>query len=267
MTSSTTDRLSARDLEKLIREVEPSALLVPARILRRVIKKHCGLSGLGLRVPHRKSYILPSNDLLSIASPGELGLEPGALLPELLFLFPTPSDTRLESSSTEEMLLRYWGFLFHLEIHRAFERLRQEGKLTEPAVRARIRRIGVVEFEEAEEVLRQENYLLKPGPDAGNPDLWPGDLSGTYEEFAAVYLSPTTKPSRRSSPKTPITPPSSIAPGCAGPAIRFLLAQLLLPNRTSRKSATSRKGSSPRCCARAPIPRRGAATRCAPPSF
>jgi hypothetical protein len=188
MTASTADRLSARDLEQLLREVEPAALLVPARILRRVIKKDCGLGGLGLRVPHRKSYILRRDNLLAIATPRELDLEPGTALPEVVMLFPIPSDARLGKSPAGEVLLRYWGLLFHLRVHRAFERLRLEGKLDESSVRERIRRIGVVEFEEAREVLHQENFLLKPGPDATDVKLWPGDLSGTYEEFAAVYL-------------------------------------------------------------------------------
>ena len=42
------------ELEKVLSAADPAALLVPPRILRRVIKKHSGLTGPGLQVPHRQ---------------------------------------------------------------------------------------------------------------------------------------------------------------------------------------------------------------------
>ena len=45
-------------LQVALSAVDPSAVLLPRRILRRVIKRHNGLGGLGLGVPHRKSTIL-----------------------------------------------------------------------------------------------------------------------------------------------------------------------------------------------------------------
>ena len=64
--------LGLPELEQAIHAVDPRALLVPQRILRRVIKQHAGIAGIGLRVPHRKTYILSRQDLLAIVEPPEL---------------------------------------------------------------------------------------------------------------------------------------------------------------------------------------------------
>jgi hypothetical protein len=188
MDATDADPLSLPELDRLLREVDPAVLLVPPRILRRVIKRHSELPGLGLRVPHRKSYILPRDDLLRIATPGELGLQPGQDLPELLLLFGQPDERRLRTSNAGKVLLRCWRMLFHAHVHLAFERLRAAGQLDEAAMRQRVERIGIVAFEEAREVLRQENYLLAAADGAPGKQLWPGDLAAVYEEFAAVYL-------------------------------------------------------------------------------
>jgi hypothetical protein len=188
MTAHNPDSLTPDSLGRLLQEVEPAALLVPPRILRRVIKQHCGLGGLGLRVPHRKSYIVPREDLLSIASLGELGLRLEQTLPQTVLLFPTPDPGRLASCSPGNVLLRYWRLLFHSHVHLGIGRLRAAGRLDEAALRDRIRRIGVVEFEEAREVLRQEHYLLAAVSAAPGETLWPGGDASAYEEFAAVYL-------------------------------------------------------------------------------
>jgi hypothetical protein len=182
------DSLTPQSLQRLLQEVEPAALLVPPRILRRVIKQHCGLGGLGLRVPHRKSYILPREDLLRIASPGELALGPEHVLRDTVLLFPTPAPTRLRTSPAGRVLLRYWRLLFHAHVHLAMGRLREAGRLDDASMRERMRRIGAVEFEEAREVLRQENYLLAANVDSPGAGSWPGGPGGVYEEFAAVYL-------------------------------------------------------------------------------
>ncbi|MBZ0231073.1 MAG: hypothetical protein K8M05_01875, partial [Deltaproteobacteria bacterium] len=57
------------------------AVLVEDRVLRRIIKRHRDIPGLGLQVPHATSYSLPRAALGALVEPGEL---PGALdrLPE-----------------------------------------------------------------------------------------------------------------------------------------------------------------------------------------
>jgi hypothetical protein len=191
MNASPAFPLTAGDLASLLREVEPAALLVPPRILRRVIKQHRGLSGPGLRVPHRKSYILPRADLLAIATPAELRLAPQASPPDVALLFPTPAPPLL-ARPPGEVLLRYWRLLFHSRVHLALAAQRAAGKLDGPALRRRVARLGAVAFDEARAVLHQEQFLLPCGHtthDGGLP-LTPrqAEAAGVYEEFAAVYL-------------------------------------------------------------------------------
>src|SRR5438046_3645857 len=82
--------LTLSDLERALVAADPAALLVPARILRRVIKKDGGLTGPGLQVPHRKSYVIGREALLAIADRADLGVKPDRELPETVLLFPEP---------------------------------------------------------------------------------------------------------------------------------------------------------------------------------
>jgi hypothetical protein len=172
-----TTTLTADELQRLLTAADPAAVLVPPRILRRVIKRHGRVEGLGLQVPHRKSYVLGREELFAIAGPGELGLAPGRQLPDTVILLPRPAASKLASRPAELTLRKYWHLLFHARVHAALRQRRHDGALDEKAVRDRVRRLGLTEFAEARLVLRQENFLLPPGDDAT-----------AYEEFAALFL-------------------------------------------------------------------------------
>jgi hypothetical protein len=174
MTATLSDVLTVAELQRLVAQVEPAALLVPPRILRRVIKKDRELAGPGLQVPHRKSYIVARDRLLRIAAEDELGVEPGRELPPTLLLLPRPDWQPVEERDRARTLLRYWRLLFHARVHLAFQQARSASDGFLPS---RIQRIGLTEFNEATAVLQQERYLLPPG-----------DAATAYEEFAAVYL-------------------------------------------------------------------------------
>ncbi len=173
MSATLPDVLTVAELQRLLAQVEPAALLVPPRILRRVIKRDRELAGPGLQVPHRQSYIVSRDRLLQIAAEDELGLEPGRELPPTLILLPQPDRQRLAEGDRARSLLRYWRLLFHARVHLAL----QEARITGDSLRLRLQHIGLTEFNEATAVLRQERYLLPPG-----------DAATVYEEFAAVYL-------------------------------------------------------------------------------
>jgi len=173
MSAKSTDVLTIAELQRLVMQVEPAALLVPSRILRRVIKRDRGLVGLGLQVPHRKSYVIARERLLRFTSPNEVGLELDELPPTLVLL-PRPDWQPREERQRARTLLRYWRLVFHARIHLA---LQQAHERSSGGLRSRIQRLGVTEFNEATAVLRQEHYLLPPG-----------DAATAYEEFAAVYL-------------------------------------------------------------------------------
>jgi hypothetical protein len=180
MNDTRTTFLTSAELSEILRQTDPSALLVPPRILRRVIKQDRKLAGLGLQVPHRKSYVIGRDALLRIASRDELDVAADRVLPDILLLFPRPDAEKLERRGREQTLLKYWRLLFHARVHRALEQHLTAGKLTQEAVAERIAAIGRIEFDEARAVLRQENFLL---PHAGR-----GETFTEYEEFAALFL-------------------------------------------------------------------------------
>lgn len=165
------------DLKQALAEAAADALLVPPRILRRVIKEDRNLRGLGLGVPHRKSYTISADALTRLASPAELGLEPDAPLSQTVLLLARVARRDEHTLPSEQELLKYWRLLFHARIHAELERRAAAGQLTLERVRQHIARLGPVAFAEIRGVLRREHMLLPPA-----------DELGVFIEFAAVYL-------------------------------------------------------------------------------
>ncbi|MBI1918093.1 MAG: hypothetical protein HYS12_25660 [Planctomycetes bacterium] len=168
--------IGTAELQRVLSSADPAALLVPPRLLRRVIKQDCGIPGMGLQVPHRKSYVVGRETLLTIAERDELGLAAATELPPTIVLLGCP-ETWLAAHTRSQALLRYWRLLFHARIDQALNQQFADGKLTDAALREKVQRLGQVEFEEACQVLRQENFLLPPG-----------DLRICFREFVALYL-------------------------------------------------------------------------------
>ena len=169
--------MSPAELEEALRAADPSVFLVAPRILRRVIKQDAGVSGIGLRVPHRKTYVIRRDRLLAIVDRDELDAQPDVELPEHAILMARPTSEMLRNLTPEEALVKYWRQLFHARVHLAIEEQMAAGQLGEADIRARIQQIGTTQFEEIRSVLRQEEYLLPPKSDAV-----------VYVEFVAVYL-------------------------------------------------------------------------------
>jgi hypothetical protein len=167
--------LSVPELERLLKSVDPAVLLVPPRILRRMLRS-CGTSApVGFYVPHRKSFVCTAERLLAVAEPQELGLERGRPLPEAIILLPRPEPQALAGRYRGDVLVKYWRLLFHAAVHRTLESA--PARLDAAAVGDRVRALGLAEFDEIRQVLRQERYLA--GAD--------GDRA-VYVEFAAVIL-------------------------------------------------------------------------------
>lgn len=145
-----------------------TVVLVTPRVLRRVIKTHRSVPGIGFDVPHGFSYVLPKTELIELSQEEELGV-PADSLADSVILLERPDGTR-EAWENEA---RLWRQTFHASIHHEIE----QRKLTLPDVRARINAIGQTEFDEIRFVLRQDDLLLPPDDDLG-----------AYIEFAATYL-------------------------------------------------------------------------------
>jgi len=173
MTDRDAPPLDLAELRRVLRSADPAAFLVPPRILRRVIKHDCQIAFVGLQVPHRKTYVIGRDVLLTFTTRDELGIEPDQFIPATVILIARPDGELLAKMPRGPALLKYWRLLFHARVHIAFaERL-----LAKDALCERIQKMGSTEFDEIRAVLRQEKYLLPPRDDVT-----------TYEEFAAAYL-------------------------------------------------------------------------------
>ena len=177
MSASAVVPINLSELGRLIQAVEPGAILVPERLLRRAIKFDRKLTMIGLRVPHRTNFVIGRETLLGLADRDEIGIAPERELPETVILLAPPEEEELATTPREEILVQVWRQLFHARVHLAIAGRIAEHRLTRALVRARIQEIGRPEFDEIRTVLRQENYLLPPR-----------DELTVYEEFAAFYL-------------------------------------------------------------------------------
>lgn len=177
MASRLDDSLTVEELEAGLAAVERSAVLAPPRILRRVIKQDRQIGGIGLKAPHRKTYLIDAARLLQIVARDELDLAADAPLVGTIVLLPRPDADYLASLTAGEARIKYWRLLFHARVHLALDQKLADGALDAAAVRERIARIGPSAFEEIRTVLRQEDLLLPPVDDLA-----------VYLEFAAVYL-------------------------------------------------------------------------------
>jgi len=163
------------ELDRLLRAADPTSRLIAPRLLRRIIQHDRRLTGLGLHVPHHKSYLVDREKLVQLADRDEFGAP--SELPAQLLLIARPEPAELAALPRDGALLAYWRLLFHGAVHRAIAGRIARHQLSPAAVRERIHRIGQVEFNEIRTVLRQEGYLLPPR-----------DELTAYEEFAALYL-------------------------------------------------------------------------------
>src|ERR1700712_5118254 len=95
-----------------------AAVLLDDRVVRRVIKKHRRLPGIGLQVPHAQCYTLPRAELAALVERDELAVEP-ATLPEPVAIF-SGSRTALAAGEPAE-LSRAWRMIFHARVHQALD--------------------------------------------------------------------------------------------------------------------------------------------------
>ena len=150
------------------------AVLVEDRLLRRLIKRHRHVPGLGLQVPHAEGYALARAELLALIDPAELSVDIERL-PERVAVI---TGGRVElARGVPAAWSAAWRAIFHAHVHHAFDALAAADKLGAAAVRQRINALGQTEFDEARMVLRQEDLLLPPADDPG-----------AYVELVALYL-------------------------------------------------------------------------------
>jgi hypothetical protein len=158
--------MTVQELQERLRARHPEALLVPGRLLRRVLRSDRQVAT--RRLPHAFLHEVTRDTLLVHVTLEELGLLSGQELPEWVLLLPAP-----EGPITPAVLFDYSRLLFHGAAHRRFRQLNLEGEV----LQQRIAELGEVEFAEARDVLRQENRLFSSNDDRE-----------VYEEFATWFL-------------------------------------------------------------------------------
>jgi hypothetical protein len=169
-------RLPVSSLEMIIRDAAPDALLVDSRLIRRVIRLDRRLPGMGLRVPHVKTYIIERARLLALVDRKEL--EPVTELPPVTILLGRPPEkVDLNGGSFEDLLWQYWRLLFHARVHLEIENRFSNVEERQTIASMRRQQLGELKFAEIRSVLLQDGFLFEEHTD------W-----DVYAEFAAVSL-------------------------------------------------------------------------------
>jgi len=161
---------------------DPSAYLVEARVIRRVIRERDGIANLAAALPHTQSQVVGAEDIRKFAHPDELGLNAFDSLADECLLICEPENGELDHWPLKELKQQVWRRLFHAKIDRAF---RHSTPAANPNVfRGNIAAFGQVEFDEAHYVLRSELRLMSPN---SREEAW-RELAAVYFEFR--YFEP-----------------------------------------------------------------------------
>ncbi len=161
---------------------DPSAYLVEARVIRRVIRERDGVANLAAALPHTQSQVVGAEDIRKFAHPDELGLNAFDSLAEECLLICEPENGELDHWPLKELKQQVWRRLFHAKIDRAFRHSTSAGN--SDVLRSNIAAFGQVEFDEAHYVLRSELKLMSPN---SREEAW-RELAAVYFEFR--YFEP-----------------------------------------------------------------------------
>ncbi|MGO9464302.1 MAG: hypothetical protein ACLQVF_09120 [Isosphaeraceae bacterium] len=170
--------IELEQLQRALAAADPAAILVPARILRRVVRVDRGLRW--LVGEHPTSYVIAGAALQAIVDGTELGRAPAAPWPSTALLIAQPEPEELAQKDSGVVLTEVWRRLFRARVERELDAAFESAKIEPAGLAARIDAIGPTEFEEARAVLRQDGLLLAPASDLA-----------AYTEFAAVFLELT----------------------------------------------------------------------------
>jgi hypothetical protein len=153
----------AAALARIAQAVDPSARLLPTRLVKRVIRRHFDLP-IGQHVSHNICFEVARDELLECVDATDLGGTDG--LPERVLLLPLPDDEQ----TLPQALVELWRGLFHAAIDRAVGQT-AVGFADQP------RLFSATVLQEIRAVLQDERRLAS---DDGDGDL--------FREFAAFFL-------------------------------------------------------------------------------
>jgi len=162
------------ELGRTLRETDPAAVLVDPAVLARVVQSETGIGWAFWAVPHDHCWVVDRHALFKYVERDELLLPPDYALPDEVLLLARPTNAELDGPPGE-LLGRFWRLLFHTAVHRELNR--SLAGVGPAALRERIERVGPAAFEEARNVLVQDNLLAPKADD-----------KAAYAEFAAAFL-------------------------------------------------------------------------------
>ncbi len=165
------------DLTTALQRADPRVLLVPERVLQRIIRFDRRLSTLDIAVPHAECYFIRRERLLEFTTRYEYQLELGRDLPEMLILLPALGDEDEDQRPAGESLFNYWRLLFHIRVHLEYRQQAVAAKFDSDRLLERLQALGAIPFAEARAVLRNDELLLPPI-----------NYLSMYTEFAAKFL-------------------------------------------------------------------------------
>jgi hypothetical protein len=165
-------------LRRAVEAAEPSAILVPARILRRVVRVDRGLRWLDGARP--TSYVVDGAALQAIVDGTELNRPAASPWPRTALLIAQPEPEELAGKDLARILTELWRRLLRARAEHQMDGVLEIEKTDLGRLEARIRAIGCTEFEEAKTALRKDGFLAPPLSDRA-----------AYAVFAAVFLELT----------------------------------------------------------------------------
>jgi len=175
-----------QELRRVLSAADPSAYLVEARVIRRVIRERDGFANLSVELPHTQSQVVSSQDVRRLAHPDELGLSSFESLPAECLLICEPENGELDHWPLHELKQLVWRRLFHAKLDRAY--LHSDLAGNPQLLRSNIAAIGQVEFDEAHYVLRSELRLVSPN---SRDEAW-RELAAEFSELR--YFEPDLLP-------------------------------------------------------------------------
>src|SRR6266403_5319274 len=94
------------ELRQALQAADPAVVLVPARILERVIQQDRDLPTLLWQVPHRHCYVVDRHVLFRHVEQDELDLEADRRLPPTVILIARPAAESLSAEERDDVLLK-----------------------------------------------------------------------------------------------------------------------------------------------------------------
>ena len=159
------------ELQRLMRTVDPAAVLVSPRVLDGVAREKHQLPALSWSVPHAFACVTTRQVLFRHVEQDELDLQADELLPDVLHLIVRPE--RDEFDDPTQLLLKYWRLLFHVQVHGKLE----AAPGTADDWQRRAQALGAADFAEIRQILVHDNLIAETA-----------DTRDAFIEFASTFL-------------------------------------------------------------------------------